>query len=113
METEDPSLDERSPQPDNLYVLRHPVDFGKERITELEMKPTGRHMRDFKMKMGMGDEELTILVEFYTLCQLGLTLAGKPRVIADSMHPADIVGVGMLVLGFIMPGQKIGIGASL
>lgn len=88
----------------NIYTLLHPIDFGKEHIDSFELKPTGRAMRDFSVKIG----DKAIELELFKLCELGLTLAGKPRAIADKMHPADITGLGMLAMAFIMPGQTTG-----
>jgi len=95
--------------PSPIYKLAHPVDFGKEQITEIEMKPTGKAMRDFKMRIH-SDESIEI--EPFRLAELGLTMAGKPRVIAEMMHPEDVTALGIAAMAFIMPGQKIGKDAS-
>lgn len=104
MEADTQSGDEDAQQLDNLYTLLHPINFGSERIESLELKANGRAMRDFSIKVG----EKTMEMELFRLCELGLTLAGKPRAIADKMHPADITRLGMLAMAFIMPGQVTG-----
>ena len=104
MESIDETVDGEDAPPNNIYTLLHPFDFGKERIESPELKPTGRAMRDFSLKIG----DKTMEVELFRLCELGLTFAGKPRAIADKMHAADVTGLGMLALAFIMPGQTTG-----
>ncbi len=107
METEE---SQASDTPSNVYVLLHPIEYGKERIEQLELKPAGRHMRDFKLKLG-ADESIEF--EPYRCAEQGLLLAGKPPTLADKMHPADLTGLAMVFMSFILPGPKTGKSASL
>lgn len=91
--------------PSRTYDLVHPIDFGKERIETLELKPTGRAMRDFSLEI---TKDGGMRVELYRLCLVGLTMAGKPSAIADKMDAEDVSGLGMRALAFIMPGQATG-----
>lgn len=92
--------------------LREPVQFGRdaEPITELVLKPTARHFRDFTLPM---KEDGTMLYQPYPLALIGMKMAGHPAAVLDLMHPADMSEVARVVMGFIEPGQGTGSTASL
>jgi hypothetical protein len=107
------SDDEQAEQADmvrkDVYRLEYPVTFGSELIESVQLKPTGRVMRDFKLRIGAdGSMEMDI----FKLAELALKMAGKPSAVLDKMDPLDITGLSMLVLAFIMPGLKTGKTAS-
>jgi hypothetical protein len=92
----------------NVYRLEHPVKWGEKVIEELKLHPNGKALRDVKLTISDG----AIVVEPYKLAELGLRLANQPRPVLDLMHPADQTGLGMLALGFIMPGLGTGLTPS-
>lgn len=92
--------------------LRAPVQFGRESepVTKLELKPTGRAMRDLKVSMGSEGDRQVIVFEPYEFCRVGLRMAGiaGDKAFVDLMDARDIWEVGQTVMGFIVGGQTTG-----
>lgn len=85
--------------------LSVPVQWGKETIESLEIKPTARAFRDFSIPM---TENGKIDYQPYQLAKVGLLCAGKVESIVDKLEVADMVKVAQVVLGFIGDGPKDG-----
>ena len=82
-----------------IVTLKHPIQFGETLIETLEVKPTGRALRDFTLPME-GDK-----VDFqpFKLAVVGLKMSGHiagAEKIADMMHPGDMRDLAIVVLGF-------------
>ena len=96
--------------------LRCPVKFGRdaEPVTELELKATGRALRELVVPMGAEGDLRMMLVKPYDLCLVGLKMAGVAgdKGFADLMDPRDIWEVSQAVLGFTMDAQGNGSTAS-
>lgn len=93
----------------NLVVLKHPVQFGKELIEQLEMKPSCRSFREYELPMEMVDGGRNrVLFRPYELARVGLHMAGKPQAVLDKMHPEDMWEVANRVMGFIGVGPTTG-----
>lgn len=92
--------------------LREPVQFGRdsEPVTELELRPNGRAMRDLQVKMGQDGSLQLMVVEPYALCRVGLRMAGiaGDQAFVDKMDPRDIWEVAQEVVGFFMAARPTG-----
>jgi hypothetical protein len=92
--------------------LRRPVQFGRdaEPVTELELKATGRALRDLVVPMGAEGDLRMMMVKPYDLCLVGLRMAGVAgdKAFVDQMDPRDIWEVGQAVLGFTMDAPTSG-----
>lgn len=86
-----------------IIKLRQPVQFGRdaEPVSELELKPNGRALRDLSIGM---TAEGKVDFEPYKLTLVALRMAGVAgdKAFADLMDPADIWEVGQAVLGFLV-----------
>lgn len=87
--------------------LTHPVQWGKETVTELVMTPNARFFRDVELTTtGNG-----ITYKPYPLAVAGVSMAGRAAGAAtfvDKMHPADMNEVAQHVIVFLVPGPKDG-----
>ncbi len=96
--------------------LRRPVQFGRdaEPVTELELKATGRALRELVVPMGAEGDLSMMLVKPYDLALVGLKMAGVAgdKAFADLMDPRDIWEVGQAVLGFTLDARPTGSTAS-
>lgn len=103
--------------PFHVVELRSPVQFGRdaEPVTRLELRPTGRAMRELRVTMGVEGDRRVVEFEPYLLCLVGLKMAGiaGDKAFADLMDPQDIWEVGQAVLGFTMGGPTTGSTPSL
>lgn len=83
-------------------TLKMPVQFGKELIEELELKPTGRAMRGLRVEStGNGG----FVYEPFAYAVAGLKMAGhvaSAEAIADRLHPADQQEIATAVLSFFV-----------
>lgn len=78
--------------------LVEPIQFGSERITELEIRrPKGKDIRALKGDSSMGD----------TLDLLG-KLCGQPKAVIDELDVVDVQRAGEIVAGFYESGPKTG-----
>lgn len=87
--------------------LRHPVQWGKETVTELVMTPTARFFRDVEITAAEGK----ITYKPYPLAVAGVSMAGKgagAAAFVDKMHPADMNEVAQAVIVFLAPDPKDG-----
>jgi hypothetical protein len=97
-----------------VVVLRHPVQFGKDTIEQLVLKPTCRSFRDYELPMEMSEDgtKNKVLFRPYELARVGLHMAGQPAAVLDKMHPADMWEVANRVMGFIGVAPATGNGGS-
>lgn len=90
--------------------LRKPVQFGKhgEPVTDIELKPNGRALRDLEVSMGGSDGKLMMNVKPYELTRIGLRMAGidGDKAFVDMMDARDIWEVGQAVVGFLVSGSE-------
>lgn len=95
-----------------VVKLRTPVQFGRdaEPVTELELRATGRALRDLTVPMGADGALQVMLVKPYDLALVGLRMAGVAgdKAFADQMDPRDIWEVSQEVLGFTVGGRTTG-----
>ncbi len=85
------------------YVLVHPVELGKENITELVLKPTGGAFRNFKQR---GNADGTVEVCHYDNAVVAVRMSGRPDVLVDRLHPEDMMALSGLAMSFFGSGQK-------
>lgn len=81
------------------FILKTPVKFGSEEISELEVKPTGRALRDFTLPMSEGKVDY----QPHVLAVVGLKMSGKligADKIADEMTVEDLNGLAKIVMSF-------------
>lgn len=97
-------MDTEAQELPNFYELETPVTFGSEEIQRLDLAGNGRAMKDFSVKFVDGGVQF----EPYRFAELGLRLAGKPRAIVDLMSARDVFGLGLVAMGFIVPGLETG-----
>lgn len=82
----------------NKYVLKVPVPWGSETVSELTIAPLkAKHMRGVPGEPKMGD--LLILVGHVT---------GQPQAFIDELDAADAMALCGLVGGFLSGGQGTG-----
>lgn len=78
--------------------LRLPVEWGKETVTTLTLKPTGRAYRNFSIKTTDGG----MVFEPYPCALVGLKMAAQPggEEFLDRMDIRDIRDLGEAALAF-------------
>lgn len=107
MADETPKTDASSPAAGRTLRLHVPIQFGENAppIEELTFALNARAFRDFALPMR---EDGTIMFQPYELAKVGLRMAGQPAPVLDRLDPADMMEVAERVMGFLVPGQKIG-----
>lgn len=95
-----------------VVELVTPVQFGRdaEAVTRLELKPSGRALRELVVPMSVDSGAQLVMVKPYELTLIGLRMAGiaGDKAFADLMDPRDIWEVAQQVMGFILAGPKGG-----
>lgn len=82
------------------YVLKVPIKFGQDTITELTFRrPTAKDFRAFPV--GLNPTIGQVL-------DVGSLLCGHPPVVMNKLDPVDMVEVVTIVTGFLEPGQTTG-----
>lgn len=92
----DPNTDPFAPV---VVKLCAPVQFGKDRITELVLKPNARAFKDLTLPM---TQEGKVDYQPYPLAACGVRMAGHPNAVLDKLHPRDLNEVAQAVLGFLV-----------
>lgn len=90
-----------------VVKLRHPVQWGKELVSELVMMPNAKFFRDVELTAAEGK----ITYKPYPLAVAGVSMAGKAAgasTFVDKMHPADMNEVAQQVIVFLVPDPKDG-----
>jgi hypothetical protein len=83
-------------------VLRKPIQFGQETISELEIRdPKAKDFRKFPMQPAMGD-----------ILDLAGHLAGQPKQVIDELGVQDMMEVFEIVGAFFPFGLETGIEPS-
>lgn len=95
-----------------VVELQTPVQFGRdsEPVTRLELKASGRALRELTVPMSVEGTSQIVMVKPYELTLVGLRMAGiaGDRAFADLMDPRDIWEVAQQVMGFILAGRAGG-----
>lgn len=91
------------------YKLLHPVQFGSETITELELKPVAKAFKGYKQKV---DSEGNTEFDMYASALIAVRMSGRPDAVADLLHPADMAALAGEALGFFASGLPTGNGPS-
>ena len=83
-------------------VLRKPIKFGEETITELELRdPKAKDFRKFPMQPAIGD-----------VLDLAGHLAGQPKQVIDELGVQDMAEVFEIVGAFFPSGLETGTESS-
>lgn len=86
--------------------LEKPIQFGKELITELVLRPSAKAFRDFSLPM---KADGTILFQPYELASVGVRMARYPSAVVDMLAPEDMIQLAHQVMDFFAPaGPKTG-----
>lgn len=81
-----------------VVALKHPVQFGSEKITRLEFKrPKARHFRGLPLEPKVGD-----------IMDLMARLADVPPSVIDELEPEDLEAASSIVGGFMPGGRATG-----
>lgn len=83
-----------------VVKLKEPVQFGSELIEQLELRPTGRAMRDFSLV----NKDGAVIFNPYDCAVVGVKMSGRlvgAEKIVDMMAPVDLMEVFQVVMGFI------------
>ena len=82
--------------------LRHPIEFGSERIEKLKLRPIkGKDMRRLKSP---ADRPMAMIIE------LAGYLSGQPTQVIDDLEGEDLQDVIRVVSGFFGDGLATGVG---
>lgn len=87
--------------------LLEPIEFGKDTIEEMTLKPTARSFKEFSLPV---KEDGTMLYEPYKLASVGVRMAGHPNAVADKLGIDDMNEIAQAVLSFLGRGLKTGTG---
>ena len=81
-----------------LLKLLQPVKWGEDEIEQLELKPTPRHFKDFKIKISDGAVDF----EPYAFARMGLRMANQPgdEKFLEKMSLEDMNALADAVMGF-------------
>lgn len=84
------------------YKLKYPVQFGEEKIAEIEIRrPKGRDVRKVKITAD-GSVSMTDMME------LAASLSGHPPVVIDELDAEDLFEVLDVVTSFLPSGRRTG-----
>lgn len=76
-------------------------------VQELDLKWSPAAFRDYALPMR---EDGTILFQPYALAEIGVKLAGKPRIMVDKLGPEDFMELAQKVMSFFGTGPTTGSG---
>lgn len=85
------------------YTLEYPIEFGKETIVELELRPSAGAFRGFKQTMSV---EGTVTFEPHAAALVALRMAGRPDVLLDKLDPSDMMALAGLAQSFFVSGRQ-------
>lgn len=85
--------------------LKVPIEFGKELIEELTLKPHPRALRELELQMGKNGEGNFFVFKPYSCALVGMRMAGHfaaAQVLVDKMDGRDLFDLGMMVFTFFV-----------
>lgn len=87
------------------YTLTHPIQFGSETISELQLKPSAGAFKGFSQVVR---DDGSVVFDPYALALVAVRMAGKAPAVADKLHPADMNRLAQVAMSFLVGGHETG-----